>query len=228
MSAGDLVWRPVPGDPGRVRRGGDIVAAMRASIYALGLLMFACGGDEGTTASESSGTSGADAGSTTTPTSTGGGELAGCDCFEYDNVQVKVLCPQPSTCDVITGECLDDETNCVPADEAALDCAIAAIQADTIGEVGWSTTLTFSDENEFYTSDRTLRVFNFGTGQVFWTGELSTGLTTETGGVRRFELASLNLAECAAIAAAPARFDCLRAAFAGPPAEVCIEASMVF
>lgn len=202
---------------------------MRAWIYVSGLLMFACGGDTGTASSDATDTSGADAGNTTTPTSTGGsGELADCECFELVGDQVNVLCPLPATCDVIMSACLDDEVNCVPASEAALDCTLAAIQADTIGQVGWFTTLTFSDENEFYTSNRTVCVYSFGSGQVFWTGELDTGLTTETGGVRRFELASLDLDACAAIAEAPARFDCLRAAFADPPAEVCIEATMVF
>ncbi len=213
---------------------------MRAWLGVLGLLMFACGGgggktsddptDTGTTAGTTTGTSTTGttaADDTTTPTSTG--ELAGCACFELRiEGYVEVLCPQPVTCGALTSTCLDDETNCVPSSVPALDCMLAAILADTPGEVGWSQTITFSDENDFYTSDRTLRVFNFGTGQVFWTGDLYTGLTNETGGVRRFDLAALDLAACQAIAAAPARFDCLRAAFEAPPAEVCIEATPVF
>ena len=202
---------------------------MRTSIAVLGgLLMFACGGGAGETSGAATETTGASESDTTTPTTTPTttGEPSGCDCFVVVDRQVKVLCPQPATCAVLDGECLDDETHCVPASAAALDCVLAAIRTDTTGEVSWFTKVTFSDKEKFSTINRTTRVVNLGAGQVFWTDELYTGLSIETGGVRRFELASLDLDECAAIVDAPARFDCLRGAFDTPPTEVCIEAMM--
>ncbi len=201
---------------------------MRTWIAALGLLTLACGGDTGKTTSAASSGSTTDTTTAATTTPTGGPELGGCDCFGFEDPVVTELCPQSLSCDILTSTCLDDETHCVPSKEATLDCILAAIRTDTIGEVTWTQTLTFSPDKDFYTSDRTLHVYNFGSGQVFWSGSLYTGLTDETGGLRRFELTALGLDECAAIADAPARFDCLRAAFDSPPAEVCIEASTVF
>lgn len=156
---------------------------------------------------------------------------ASCCCFEFvaDESPGELVdhCGAPDACAELRGECPPDDTGhatCAPTDDAALACVLDALQAGAPARVRWTTTPVFAvDDDAVFLDEWKATVYVSGDGDVFYTGTRNTGFTFNHEPVARHEVAALGLGECAALPAAQARFDCLRAAFTAAPAETCID-----
>ncbi len=159
---------------------------------------------------------------TGTPTADGCPDHAAvddCCCFGglVGEPYVEVLCPAEQLCSNVHGECLGDFTGCTSADESAIDCVLAALQADKPGVVSWDLRWVGADQPELDVS-----VYVSGHGDLFWLGIEETGDPSYFYGVQHYPVAALDLPACAAEPTASARFECLRGAFVSP-SELCVE-----
>ncbi len=154
-------------------------------------------------------------------------KVSDCCCFEFDDNtdfgdRLVVLCDQPATCEELLADCPVDGSPCTLKNPDALGCLFQTLQSDTPGKVSWQTNPIEHKPDEYSPDQRIVTLYTAGNGSVFRSATRNTGFTFNNEAVTRHTLASIDIDGCAALADAPARFDCLRAAFTAP-AETCID-----
>lgn len=147
-----------------------------------------------------------------------------CCCFESIAEGLATYCMPEQVCGLLFGECVDKQgvdCNVDDSEASTIDCMIAALQAGDPGSFSW----LMPPRDAPFDWDYSTNIYLGGDGTMFWLGYLSdSDFSTHYDGVERYDLASLDLAACAAMATADAKFDCLRAAFtSATPTQVCIE-----
>jgi len=172
---------------------------LRALSFAVGLVLVACSGDEGESATESStGTDTADTGTTSPTDPTEGALDPACSCLETDSCG-------PEICKSVG---LDCEETC-PADqpvddEAALQCALEALRDRKPGRIGWYTRENFGQYA--YGTD----VYIQPEGDAVVTRGGGADLCSYSGPDARHSLEAPDyFAECLTLASGRERFDCM-------------------
>jgi hypothetical protein len=146
-----------------------------------------------------------------------------CCCFEdalngLEFPYAKVVCGIHRICQDIWFEsdnaCFGDDVISTSCPDA-IDCALAALIADTPGTISWSTS-----QFEF---SRGVAVHIVGDGTAFTTGVYRCDLAEEIEPVVRRTLASkAYFTECASRPSAIDRFECVKAPFVGAAIETCV------